>query len=172
MKVLSLSRALLATDRIRERFRSKITKEFEVLAKDCATCEVRGSCCTDEHFVNVRVTRLEAEAINRAMEKLTPETRARVLERNYSSTQRLSETRGFYSCPLYEKDSGCLVHNEAKPLPCIHHACYERREDLPPDAMLQEAEADVVRLNALVYGNAWSSEPIPIAISRFVPEKP
>ena len=39
-----------------------------------------------------------------------------------------------------------LVHAEAKPLPCIHHACYENEKDLPPDELLAEHEGLVNRI--------------------------
>lgn len=170
MKTLPISEALRGLARIREGLRTVVSREYETNAKDCATCEVRGACCTDEHFVNVRVTRLEAEAIRRAIEELPAPVRSRVKERTAKAVERPGEPGGFYACPLFERESGCLVHGTAKPLPCIHHACYEREEDLPPDSHLDEAEKQVVRLNSLVYGNAWSSEPIPDAIARLVPE--
>ncbi|QQS39976.1 MAG: hypothetical protein IPM63_11425 [Acidobacteriota bacterium] len=168
MKTLPVSQALLRLARIRDGLRMVVTRDYEPRAKDCGTCEVRGACCTDEHFVNVRVTRLETEAIRRAIESFPAPVRSRVAKRAAKAAEKLGNSGGSFSCPLYEKESGCLVHKTAKPLPCIHHACYERREDLPPDSLLEEAEKQVVRLNSLVYGNAWNSDPIPIAITRFV----
>ncbi|HUF04615.1 MAG TPA: hypothetical protein VMM38_10630 [Aridibacter sp.] len=135
-------------------------------AKDCGTCEVQGICCTDEHFVNVRVTLLEAEAIGRAIGDLPREIRVRVLARTYAAAKEFDDARGCYSCPLFEPEAGCLVHVTTKPLPCIHHACYERPENLPPDSLLKEAEREIVRLNSRTYGNGWSSEAIPVAILR------
>jgi hypothetical protein len=70
-----------------------------------------------------------------------------------------------YACPLFEPLAGCLVHGKAKPLPCIHHACYENENDLPPDELLDEAAAQVEKLNRRVYGDRpvrWL--PLPIAV--------
>jgi hypothetical protein len=66
-----------------------------------------------------------------------------------------------YACPLFEKGTGCLVHHTGKPLPCIQHACYENREDLPPNGLLVEQEVRVEDLNARVYGRA-SWLPLPL----------
>jgi hypothetical protein len=71
-----------------------------------------------------------------------------------------------YACPLYDPSAGCLVHDSAKPLPCIHHACYERREDLPPDGLLDDAELAVERLNRKVFGKSTALLPLPIAIQK------
>ena len=70
-----------------------------------------------------------------------------------------------YACPLFEKGVGCLVHNSAKPLPCIAHACYEREADLPPDELLTEREIKIAELNRKVYGRAEPPVPIPVAIA-------
>lgn len=165
MKTLPRSDALRQLSRIRETLRSVVSRDYEPRARDCLTCETR-ECCTDEHFVNVRVTRLEAEAIKQAIEDLPEETRTRVLERGTAAARRLAETHGFFSCPLFEPEAGCLVHGTAKPLPCIFHACYERPEDIPADAILEGAEREVARLNSRTFGNAWSVDPIPVAIAR------
>lgn len=165
MKTLPRSVAFRQLSRIRERLRSVVSRDYEPLAKDCGTCQTR-ECCTDQHFVNVRVTRLEAEAIRRAIAELPTETRVRALERNATAVQRLDESRGFFSCPLFEPTVGCLVHETAKPLPCVHHACYERPDDLPPDELLDRSELEVARLNSRTFGNSWSLDPIPMAIER------
>jgi hypothetical protein len=58
------------------------------------------------------------------------------------------------------------VHERGKPLPCVAHACYENKEDLPPDALLARAEETVGELNELVYRKpaVWLS--LPVAIKR------
>ena len=71
-----------------------------------------------------------------------------------------------YSCPLFVKGVGCLVHRRAKPAPCIQHACYEREEDLPPDDLVNENEAFIDRLNRRVYGGSQSLLPLPIAVKK------
>jgi hypothetical protein len=167
MKPLSESKALLILDTIRTSFRHQITDGFEHRAKSCSACETPGACCIDEHFVNVRIARLEAVAIGKALERLPAERRENVYSRISKTVEKYcldddlsSQT---YACPLFEKGTGCLVHETAKPLPCIAHACYERNEDLPPDELLAEREAQIDELNRRVYGKT-TFLPIPIAV--------
>ena len=69
-----------------------------------------------------------------------------------------------FSCPLFEKEVGCLIH-PVKPVPCIQHACYERREDLPPDKLQEETEAKIDRLNQQTFGQAeWL--PLPLWLQK------
>ena len=124
----------------------------------------------DEHFVNVRVTRLEARAIEMRLVGLPSELREKISLRAEEQIERhrLDETTDpakTYACPLFEKGVGCLVHDTAKPLPCIAHACYERKEDLPPDEMLTEREIEISELNRRIYGRADAPLPIPVAIA-------
>jgi hypothetical protein len=104
----------------------------------------------------------------RELDRLETGHRAVVLERieNAIGVFKLDteDNANTYACPLYEKDAGCLVHATAKPLPCIHHACYERREDLPPDALLLDAELAVELLNRKTYGRTDAIRPLPVAI--------
>ena len=167
MKPVSESKALVKLRRIKDEYREAVRKDYEHKAKSCITCETPGACCRDAHFVNVHVTRLEAAAMNEVLSALPASIRGRVRERveNTIEKYRLSaENDTFaqtYACPLFEAGVGCLVHKDAKPLPCIHHACYEKGQDLPPDAMLTEREEMVGRLNELTYRNVnWL--PIPI----------
>ena len=167
MKPLSVSDALRKLARVRESFRGMINLNFEPKAKNCLTCEEQGVCCTDEHFVNVRVTSLEGDAIARAVRDLPEALRQRVFERNGRVARRIqnlrmsgSEDPG-YSCPLFEPGLGCLVHSTAKPLPCIAHACYESRDDLPPEELLEKAEREVALLNNRAYGFGWTLREIP-----------
>ena len=65
---------------------------------------------------------------------------------------------------LFEKGTGCLVHERGKPLPCIAHACYENKEDLPPGELVAEKEGLVEKLNELTYRKKTRWLPLPIAI--------
>ncbi len=158
MKRLSERRALEKLQKLKDDFTREIKYNYEPKAKNCLTCETQGTCCQDAHFVNVHITRLEAEAIKKALAKLPGKHQAEIAQRinetieTYqlsSSGDTFSKT---YACPLFEKGSGCLVHSEGKPLPCIAHACYEYRHDLPPDELLTLQEGSVVKLNRLAYG--------------------
>jgi len=176
MKTLSVSRAVHLLREVRERFRENIVSKYEFRAKNCGNCENRGICCTDEHFVNVHVTRLEALAIKRAVDTFSGEDRRKVLRKAEVESARFDskrETDTFhitYSCPLYDPKAGCLVHRTAKPLPCINHACYEQKADLPPDEILEGALREVTALNSRVFGNAWGIQPIPLWISEMFTE--
>ena len=167
MKTLSQNKAVVKLSVLRESFRRTIESGYETEAKNCITCEVQGSCCEDAHFVNVHISRLEAVAIHQVIGAMDPDFRARVIDRNRKTLKSLR--KGFsdtYSCPLFENGIGCLVHDVAKPLPCINHACYENPSDLPPDRVLDEAEQEVNRLNDAVYKSAWNWMPIPEWIKR------
>ena len=138
-------------------------------AKSCITCETPGACCLDAHFVNVRISQLEAKAIGEVLNDLPKERRDLVYGRVDQTIEQFGLAAGednTYACPLFEKGTGCLVHSQAKPLPCIQHACYENEKDLPPDELLAEQEGQVDVLNRKVYGRAASLIPLPLAISR------
>jgi hypothetical protein len=154
---------------IKDSYRTFIRENFEFKAKDCGVCETKGACCQDAHFVNVHVTRLEAEAIAGALN--TKEKLADVIERNrqaiaqYSLTEEGDTYRQTYACPLFEKETGCLVHEEGKPAPCIGHACYESKEDLPPQFLQDRVEQKITALNDEVYGETrWL--PLPLWLER------
>lgn len=176
MKLLSETTALSKLRSIRNEFRLRIRDNYEHRARSCATCETPGKCCLDAHFVNVRITRLEAAAIRNALDTLEPEQSEKVHLRideaiaKYGldrTSEALLET---YACPLFEKGIGCLVHQTAKPLPCIAHACYERKEDLPPDELLAEREIEIEKLNRRVYGKT-TLLPIPLALQLQKPAR-
>lgn len=166
VKVLSEKSALERLDKLKIKYRQEISDNYEAKAKDCLTCETQGACCLDAHFVNVHITKLEAVAMRKVLSELDE---SKQLEIN----QRISETIEKYNlkesgdtftqtfaCPLFEKGTGCLVHS-VKPVPCIQHACYERREDLPPDELQNEAESKIERLNQQTYSNSkWLSLPV------------
>ena len=160
MRLISESTGLEKLRQIRRDFRQEIAVRFEHRAKPCSTCETPGACCLDEHFVNVRISRLESAAIKNALAGLDDELRSAIDER----LSRIDPDSDFYACPLYQKGIGCLVHETAKPLPCIAHACYERKEDLPPDELLAERETEIDALNRQVYGRGGPQMPIHAAL--------
>ncbi|HMJ09281.1 MAG TPA: hypothetical protein VK468_09770 [Pyrinomonadaceae bacterium] len=172
MKFISETKALERLRQLKIVFARRIETNFERNAKSCETCETPGACCLDAHFVNVRISRLEAEAIRQTLETLGPERRQEVYRRvddvveKYQLTEVENAAGGTYACPLFEKGTGCLVHSTGKPLPCIQHACYENEKDLPPDELLAEQEGLVDDLNRRVYGRHESLVPLPIAIRR------
>jgi hypothetical protein len=165
MKLISETNALERLAEIRERFRREVVAKFEFRAKDCSTCETKGVCCTDEHFVNVRITRLEAKAMTRVIDRLDDDSRSKVLRRIADAVRTLGNASEFFACPLFDVRFGCLVHADAKPMPCIFHACYDRPEDLPPERLLEEAEIAVAGLNKRTYGSYRSPMPIPAALA-------
>jgi len=174
MKTLSESAGLERLGEIRERFRRQVSDGYEHNALPCSECSTPGACCLDAHFVNVRISRLEAVAIKRKLQSLSAEKYAAVVERIADVIRDFRLDAGpdadqkTYACPLYERRSGCLVHDGGKPLPCIHHACYESENDLPPNELLSNAELAVERLNRRVYGRSLPLLPLPVAIKRLL----
>jgi hypothetical protein len=168
---LAEGEALAHLQRTKAFYQTHIKLNYEHAADDCGTCPVRGSCCTDAHFVNVHITRLEAVAIRETLERtprLTGEAKRAVYIRAREAVVRYglrasSETFAqTYACPLYEPATGCLVHRRAKPAPCIQHACYENWEDLPPHSLQARAEHRIEQLNMAAYGAAWAWLPTPL----------
>lgn len=169
MKILSEKQALARLRVIRDGVTKTIRDEYEHKAAPCATCLTQGACCLDAHFVNVRISRLEAVAMNVVID-------AQPIERSAAIRNRIDRTIDVYdlradaehdnkfACPMFEKGIGCLVHDAAKPIPCIVHACYEAAADLPPSAITETAELAIDRLNARTYGRAQQLMPIPLAI--------
>jgi hypothetical protein len=170
MKILSKTRALERLTQLKDEFAESIRAGYEYRAKSCAACETPGACCLDAHFVNVRITRLEAEAIAQVIDGLPAIRREGVRARIADAVSRYGlvneEIGRTYACPLYDSSAGCLVHETAKPLPCIHHACYENKADLSPDKLLSDAEAAVERLNTHTYGRASAIAPLPVMIRQ------
>ncbi|MBK9163074.1 MAG: hypothetical protein IPM21_04055 [Acidobacteria bacterium] len=170
MKLISERKVIELANGRKADFAAEIGERFEHRAKSCETCEVKGSCCTDVHFVNVRITRLEARAINAALGELPDEVRERAAERIRRSAELLKNEKraeAKFACPLFEGDMGCLVHGKAKPLPCIVHACYERPEHLPPDELLAAEEHEVLKLERRAYGRNVAALPIPLALEAY-----
>ncbi len=167
MKTLSEKQALIKLRALKNDFRTLIKQTYEHRAKDCGTCETKGACCLDAHFVNVHITQLEAGLIRRELEKLSPakqsEIDARIAEaiEKYELKPDGDTFAKTFACPLFEKGAGCLVH-AVKPVPCIQHACYERREDLPPDELQTATEQKIERLNEQTYKKHPRWLPLPI----------
>lgn len=170
MKLISETAGIQRLAKIRSDFADEIRNSYEHRAMPCAKCPTPGICCQDAHFVNVRITRLEAAAITRSISELGSEIAASVRDRalaavkTYSLDRPESNMSGTYACPLFEKGTGCLVHSTAKPLPCISHACYDDPADLPPDELLADREEQIIRLDRQVYGRSDAALPLPLAI--------
>lgn len=168
MKTLTEPKALDELKKLKGVYREFINVNYEHNAKSCLTCETQGACCLDAHFVNVHITRLEAVAIGNTLAKLSEEKRREVYQRALKTVEKydlkisgdtFAQT---FACPLFEKGIGCLVHENGKPAPCISHACYENKADLPPEKFQEQTEQRIERLNKRTYGNAWTWLPIPI----------
>jgi hypothetical protein len=171
--------ALAQLQRVKTSYQSFIKINFEHKADDCRTCPTAGSCCTDAHFVNVHITRLEAMAIRQTLE-LSPRLSVAARKAVYQRANETVEKYGLrvtgdtfsqtYSCPLFEPGTGCLVHRRAKPAPCIQHGCYEDWEDLPPASLQSRVEHRVEQLNVEVYGNSWAWLPTPVWLTLVNPD--
>jgi hypothetical protein len=171
--------ALTQLQRVKTSYQNFIKLNYEHAAEDCRTCPTRGVCCTDAHFVNVHITRLEAVAMRETLARtprLNEAGKRAVYERARAAVERyhlraagdtFSQT---FACPMYEPSVGCLVHARAKPAPCIQHACYENWEDLPPTSLQARTEHRVEQLNKQVYGAAWAWLPLPLWLSLVDPE--
>src|SRR6059058_5970945 len=83
MRKLSEAEALARLQRSKAAFQAHVKINFEHRAVDCRACPTPGACCTDAHFVNVNITRLEAVAIRetiRRTPRLTEDDKARCLQ--------------------------------------------------------------------------------------------
>jgi hypothetical protein len=175
MKYASESESLKRLRNLKSAHQNTVQTEYEPKAKSCLTCETQGACCTDAHFVNVHITRLEAVAIRKTLGELKEERQREIFARVEETVKKYnlkSDGDTFaqtFACPLFEKGTGCLVHRGAKPVPCIQHACYENREDLPPDEIQNENESRIERLNAKTYGKSWSWLPLPVWLQKINP---
>lgn len=178
MRKLSESAALARLQREKAAYQSHVVKRYEGAAQDCRNCPTAGECCTDAHFVNVHITRLEAAAIRETLARtprLDDSERRAVYERARKAVERYNLSASgdtfaqTFSCPLFEPKTGCLVHRRAKPAPCIQHACYERWEDMPPAELEWRAERRIERLNEEAYGAAWAWLPLPVWLTLVDP---
>lgn len=171
MKYLSEKKALQRLAAIRSDLKENVS-DYERRAKSCSTCATQGACCLDAHFVNVRISRIEALAIKQVLAGLETARRDEVERRvdetiaRYRLTAATDAFEQNFACPLFEKGTGCLVHNDGKPAACIVHACYEREADLPPDELLDSAERSIDALNIRTYGSGGAWLPLPLALRR------
>jgi hypothetical protein len=172
MKLLSEKQALVKLGKLKADLQNFIRENYEHRAKDCLTCPVQGACCTDAHFVNVHITRLEAVAIHAALGKFDEAHQKEIYRRNAETIEKYDlKASGdtfaqTFACPLFEKGVGCLIHREGKPVPCIQHACYENKADLPPDELQEKAEHKIERLNRQTYRQSkWL--PLPLWLRFF-----
>jgi hypothetical protein len=179
MRKLSEDEALARLRRSKAAFQTHVKLNFEHRALDCRACPTPGVCCTDAHFVNVHITRLEAVAVRETISRtprLDAEERRAVYARAREAVERYGLTASgdtfaqTYSCPLFVKGTGCLVHRRAKPAPCIQHACYDDWADVPPPAAQWREERRVEQLNAEVYGAAWAWLPLPLWLTLVDPD--
>jgi hypothetical protein len=170
MKILSEKEALKRLRVIKTAYQTIIKTNYEHRAKDCLTCETKGACCLDAHFVNVHITRLEAREIQAALAKLSEAKQRQIFARVketieiYSLKSEGDTFSKTFACPLFEKGTGCLVH-PVKPVPCIQHACYENAADLPPDELQTKTEEKIERLNNQTYGKVLKWLPLPLWLS-------
>lgn len=179
MRKLSEAEALARLQRSKAAFQTHVKLNFEHRALDCRVCPTPGVCCTDAHFVNVHITRLEAVAIRETIARtprLTEDERRAVYNRARAAVERydlgaagdtFAQT---FACPLFVKDTGCLVHKRAKPAPCIQHACYDDWADVPPVSLQWREERRVEQLNTEVYGAVWEWLPLPVWLTLVDPD--
>jgi hypothetical protein len=178
MRKLNEAEAVARLKRGKVRFQTHVKLNYEHRALSCRACPTPGVCCTDAHFVNVHITRLEAVAIRDTLARtprLSEDERRAVYLRAHDAVERYGLTHAgdtlaqTFSCPLFLKGVGCLVHQRAKPAPCVQHACYEDWADVPPlDAQWRE-EGRIERLNTEVYGTAWEWLPLPVWLTLVDP---
>lgn len=160
--------ALARLQRLKRAYQRHMRVHYEHAARSCRTCPTKGVCCTDAHFVNVQITRLEAVAIRETLlrtPRLTDDAKRAVFKRARDAVERYGLTMGgtrTFSCPLFDQRAGCLVHQRAKPAPCIQHACYDRWEDVPPIELQWRVERRIERLNDRAYGAAWAWLSLPV----------
>ena len=179
MRTLSEAEALARLQRSKAAFQTHVKLNFEHRAQDCRTCPTPGVCCTDAHFVNVHITRLEAVAVRETIARtprLDGAARRAVYDRARAAVERYELTASgdtfaqTYSCPLFVPGAGCLVHRRAKPAACIQHACYDDWADVPPTESQWREERRVEQLNREVYGAAWAWLPLPLWLTLVDPE--
>lgn len=173
MKILSEKKALERLDKIKTIYREEIRSLYETKAKNCLTCETKGACCVDEHFVNIHISRLEAVAIRNHIEKFDADKQDEISLRIEKTIEKydLNDTDNAFAktfaCPLFEKEKGCLIH-PVKPVPCIQHACYERREDLPPDELQVKTEEKISALDEKTYRQKSGWLPLPVWLHKLL----
>jgi hypothetical protein len=179
MRKLTEAEAVARLKQGKAAFQTHVKFNFEHKALDCRACPTPGVCCTDAHFVNVHITRLEAVAIRETLERtprLTEDERRAVYSRARATVTRYDLRASgdtfaqTFACPLFLKGTGCLVHQRAKPAPCVQHACYEDWSDVPPLSLQWSEERRIEQLNADVYGTAWEWLPLPVWLTLVDPD--
>jgi hypothetical protein len=179
MKTLTEQAALARLQREKRAYQSHIKLHYEPAARSCRTCPTPGACCTDAHFVNVHITRLEAVAIRDTLARtprLDDDARRAVYQRARAAVERYNLHTGgdtyaqTFSCPLFAPGVGCLVHARAKPAPCIQHACYDNWTDVPPASLEWRNERRIEQLNEQAYGAAWAWLPLPVWLTLVDPD--
>jgi len=175
MKMLTETKALNSLRMLKINYQNLIRANYESKAENCETCPVQGACCLDAHFVNVHITRLEAVAVRDTLGKLDEKKQREIYRRAAETIEKYDlKTDGdtflkTFACPLFEKGIGCLVHREAKPAPCISHACYKNQADLPPDFLQEQTEKCIENFNKRTYRNSWSWLPLPVWLNLVNP---
>ncbi|MBA3335301.1 MAG: hypothetical protein WKF90_14190 [Pyrinomonadaceae bacterium] len=177
MKMLTETKALNKLRTLKTTYQNLIKTNYEPKAENCEICPTKGACCLDAHFVNVHITRLEAVAVRETLHKLDEEKQKEIYRRAEETIEKYNLKMDgdtflqTFACPLFEKGVGCLIHREAKPAPCISHACYENQADLPPEILQEQTEKRIENMNKRTYGNAWSWLPLPVWMSLVNPFK-
>ena len=175
MKTLTETKALQDLGKLKKDFRNFIHENYEHRAQSCETCPTKGACCLDAHFVNIHISKLEAVAIVKTLSELSEERQREIFGRIAETIEKYdlkSDGDSFaktYACPLFEKNIGCLIHETGKPAPCISHACYENKKDLPPENLQAEIENRIERLNKRAYGNNWNYFSLPVTLDLINP---
>jgi len=179
MKRLNEQAALAKLRESKAAYQSKIKREYEHRALSCRECKTPGVCCTDQHFVNVHITRLEAVHIRETIARtprLDEGARQSLYIRAHETVARYQlhtsgdSFRQTFACPLFAEGAGCTVHQRAKPAPCIQHACYDDWADMPPIDLQWRTENLVEKLNTQVYGHAWAWLPLPVWLTLVDPQ--
>ncbi|HEX8098070.1 MAG TPA: hypothetical protein VF507_08540, partial [Pyrinomonadaceae bacterium] len=91
MSCTSEREALARLQRVKASYQTFVKLNYEHAAEDCRTCNTPGVCCTDAHFVNVHITRLEAVAVRETLARsprLTESHRRAVYERAREAVER------------------------------------------------------------------------------------
>jgi hypothetical protein len=172
-------KALVQLRRAKQSFARYINSNYAFKALDCSKCST--VCCADSEFVNVNITRLEAEAIWRTLKnspRISQEKFVEIVERARETIKRYKLSgpgdtfKQTYACPLFEPGIGCTVHWKAKPAPCIQHGCYDDWHDLPDTAEFARVERRVEQLNERVYNEErnWEYATIPVWLARIADE--
>src|SRR3712207_9445631 len=123
MKKLSEASALARLQREKAAFQSHIKLTYEPAARSCRACPTPGACCTDAHFVNVHITRLEAVAVRDTLartprlgedERRSVYVRAREAVGRYGLAPPGDTFARTFSCPLFSRSEERRVGKECR----------------------------------------------------------